>query len=74
MKLTCHVCGKKLVLHPTKTYLARESATILSALTQSTYLLECTDCDFCGCQNILNKRFPKNEIIITEEKENDTDE
>ena len=53
---TCEVCGERFQLVKEKKYIVRD-LSIISFSGKSEY--EAFDCPFCGCQNVMNRRFPE---------------
>lgn len=55
--MKCKVCGKPMALKKEDRYEIKRERTIAEVF--SSYepdILECFDCSFCGCQNVVNKR------------------
>lgn len=52
----CKVCNKRLCLDKDKKYLAEKRPQGLNSLVESKTVYEAFDCEWCGCQNIVNIR------------------
>ena len=63
----CKVCGKQLILDKSKVYSAAEPIGLLESLTSVRKTYDVIDCDYCGCQNLLNIRLPKAAVLSGDE-------
>ena len=52
----CKVCNKRLYLDKDKKYLIEKRPQGPSCLVEPKIVYEAFDCEWCGCQNIVNVR------------------
>lgn len=57
--MKCEICKREFEITKQKVYLAEEPSLVKYVLNGSITIKECIDCDFCGCQHVLNTRLPK---------------
>lgn len=69
----CDVCGRGTMPTAEMIYIAEEPRGVMEALTQPPKLYNAMDCPCCGCQIVLNRRFPRVEVKPKAEQD-DTDE
>lgn len=65
----CSICGEQVELRKENRYeVVIEAGTLQKSFGAKDHLYEAFDCPYCGCQMLMQERFPaKSEIKITEE-------
>lgn len=67
--IKCSICGEQVELRKENRYeIVIEAGTLQKSFGAKDHLYEAFDCPHCGCQMLMQERFPaKNEIKIAEE-------
>lgn len=65
----CGVCGRGTIPTAEMTYIAEEPRGVMEVLTQPPKLYNAMDCPCCGCQIVLNRRFPRVDLQKNIEKD-----
>lgn len=70
----CDVCGRGTMPTKETIYIAEEPRGAMEMLTQPQKLFNAMDCPCCGCQIVLNRRFPRVGTEPNKEQDNNEEE